>query len=217
MAVRIMFYSLKYLFLKNEKQRLLVLRDFIPTTIIAILLSAPFVFIDNSNYFGAQGFLERVATLASALTGFFVAALVAVATFSDKIGDLDVPIEFGRIYANDSEGRPEILSRREYVCSMFGYLSFMCLFLSIFSILVLVISTPSKQILESVLRKNNIENFDILWPISRGSLFFLNVTVSHIIVTTCHGLYYMVDRIYAKMPVVMPKSPKKKQSDEIIS
>ena len=124
------FYPLRYFALYNaEKSKL----DTWPTLIFTILLSFPYIISENSSFFLAGGFIDKILPLTSALTAFYVAALVGVATFSNE--SLDKPITLGSIYfiEKDEKGDPEkeFLTRREFACIIFGYLSFLALIFSI--------------------------------------------------------------------------------------
>jgi hypothetical protein len=88
--------------------------------IIAVLAYSRYIL------FYPNGFIDRLLTLTSALTGFYVAALVAAATFNHP--DLDNVIKSGPIalITKDSDGHniSEFLTRREFICTIFSYLAF---------------------------------------------------------------------------------------------
>src|SRR6266481_5305479 len=133
------FYPLRYFRLVNDEKRHI---DFFPTLILALLITAPFVVLHDTPFFHKDGFLDKLLVLTSALTGFYVAALVAAATFSHP--DLDKVFKAGPValITRDADGKKitEHLTRREFVCTIFGYLAFSSLTISLFSSLFIGLS-----------------------------------------------------------------------------
>jgi predicted secreted protein len=196
----------KYLRLRNERGNRLVFRDLIPMLVITFIFAAPFIAFDQVNFSRAAGFVDRMGSLAAVLAGFYIAALVAVGSFSASIGDLDSPISNGKIFLN--LGDEDSLTRREYICSVFGFLSFLSLFIAIASSFVLIVTPAVSGIAgkeDLLLLGFNTSAFDI----ARGfAIFVYCFIISAMIVTTFYGLYYLTDRIYAKPPKILPKNHK---------
>ena len=71
-----LFYPLRYFRLRNNEKRLL---DVVPAVLLAIALALPFLFLPGASFFRPNGFLDKLLTLTSGLTGFYIAALVAAA------------------------------------------------------------------------------------------------------------------------------------------
>jgi hypothetical protein len=206
----VLIYPLSYLSLKDEAGNRLFKRNWVTVLIVVIVMSAPFILFD-ANYFGDKGFLDRFGSFAAVLTGFYIAALVGVASFSSSVGDLDGEIEVGRISrprTNPGEGEDpdEYLTRRQYVCSMFGYLAFVSLLLSVGAILLIVAANPSRVTIKSMFSWFGFGSARHTQEVL-GTLVILafNLTLAHLLVTTCHGLYYLIDRLYAKKPKILPK------------
>jgi hypothetical protein len=204
--MNILSYPLRYLALRAEAGNKLYLRDRSFVLGMAAVISLPFIVL-KGNFFGIGGMLDRVGTFASVLTGFYIAALVGVASLSPSVGDLDEEIVEGPILAPGEIGEGPIrLTRRQYVCSLFGYLAFVSLFVSVSAILAVVCSelfTPrllsALQGWVSRLMERKADFLPISLEIFRGLIVvFYSLLVSHIVTTTCHGLYYYIDRIYAK-------------------
>ncbi len=205
--MNIVTYPLLYLKLTSEKGFPLFLRDSVATIFIALLIGAPFAVFDNLNFFGAGGLVDKLGTFASVLAGFYIAALLAVATFASALGDLDTPIKTGKVLAPGSGVEKEELSRREYVCAIFGYLSAIALLLAVTSILITLIVPAVAPTLTgwwTILNRRFNCSVDIRWfkavPIAGYSL-----VMSSMLVTTLHGLYYLIDRLYAQAPKMLPK------------
>lgn len=188
--MRILTYPLRYLALKDEHGTMLFVRDVVAVIIIASILSGPFL-LTRANFYAEDGFLERFSSFFGVLTGFYIAALVGIASFVSTLGDLDKVIEVGRITVRDKDGEDTPLTRRQYVSAMFGYLAFISLALSVSAIFMIVIADP-------------ISSFVGNWVGVVGVILF-NTVFAHMIVTTFHGLYYFIDRLYDKEPVPSPK------------
>lgn len=200
----IVFFSpFKYLRLRNERGTRLVFRDLASMLIIALIFASPFVAFEQVNFSRAAGFVDRMGSLAAVLAGFYIAALVAVASFSASIGDLDCPITNGKIFLN--KGDEDSLTRREYICAVFGFLSFLSLFIAIASSFVLIIA----PVVSGITSKDVIEIFHFstsIFELVRSTVVFVYCFIlSAMIVTTFYGLYYLTDRIYAKAPKILPK------------
>jgi hypothetical protein len=126
-----LFYPLRYFRLVNDEKRHL---DLWPTLLLAIILAVPFIFLPDTPFFHKDGFLDKLLILTSALTGFYVAALVAAATFTHP--DLDKVFKVGSVtLVTHDHGQKilEHLTRREFVCMIFGYLAFSSFLISLFA------------------------------------------------------------------------------------
>lgn len=178
--MNILLYPLRYLTLKDEGNRRLFYRNIVTVLFITFVLSAPFIFT-NANFFGEKGFLDRFGGFCGVLTGFYIAALVGIASVAGT-GALDKVIHLGKIYGITENGEPVALTRREYVSAIFGYLAFISFALSVVAILFVATAASAKEILP-------------IW-VGYIALCAFNVVLAHMIVTTCHGLYYFIDRIY---------------------
>ncbi|MGQ2906769.1 MAG: hypothetical protein ACT6QU_02330 [Aliihoeflea sp.] len=183
-------YPLRYLALKNEARQRLIWRDAIPVVLLATALSLPF-WLSPANFFGPSGFVDRFGAFAGVLTGFYIAALVGVASFSGALQGLDEVMQFGQVFVRE-DGEDRALTRREYVTAMFGYLSLLALSLS-FSAILMVVSADV------------IRAWVPLW-VGDISLSIFLVATSHMVVTTFHGLYYFIDRLYDAPATIPPKS-----------
>ena len=205
-SVNVLLTPFKFLTLRSESGRWLLWRDLGKILLLAFVMVAPFLFLARTNFFADHGFMDRIGGLASVLTGFYVAALIAIATFSNQSVQLDEPIRVGKVlYREKGALVDDELTRREYVCCIFGYLAFMSLIISIFSIVCALISEPVKTLTKGI---NRVMHFRHDW-VTHGTAVLAKVglalIVAHVIVVTCHGLYYMTERIYAKNPVLLPR------------
>lgn len=205
--MNILTYPLSYLRLKDESDNALYRRNLLALFVLTICVSAPFVIAD-ANFFGDKGFLDRVGSFSAVLTGFYIAALVGIASFSTSIGDLDEEIEVGPIFRLSSDGSIESLTRRQYVCSLFGYLSFVSLAISLGSILLIVVGSAKADFLPVLSSHPQLQlavESSSRW-VRNATVIGSSLVISHMFITTCHGLYYMIDRLYYKEPRLLDKS-----------
>ena len=200
----LLFYPLGYLSLRDEKMRAMGMRDAPATAFLTLSIALPFLLLDDANFMGSGGFLSNMMGLCSALAGFYVAALVAAATLS-RGSDLDTKIQIGQVRRIISkDGAFEKLSRREYVCAIFGYLSFLSLALAIFSNLVVIIAGSKYlgALLETNIKYIDLTIHDIVSPLFKVSIA---IPYAHLFVVTSYGLYYLIKRLYEKKPEVVAK------------
>ena len=89
---------------------------------------------------------------------------------------------------------------------MFGYLAFVSLVLSVGAVLLIVGADPARAATEALARwlGGQVDHYGL--QIVRALVIVaFNLVLSHLLVTTCHGLYYLIDRLYAKKPKILPK------------
>ncbi len=196
-------FPLGYLSLTDEEGWPLYRRDLLGVITLALIVSLPF-WVTSANYFGTDGFLDKFGAFSGVLTGFYVAALVSVASFLSASPSLDDLIAVGPIYGPPKAGAPNPFTRRQYICSMFGYLSFMSLGLSLGALLAVTISGPISWGLSATISDELVRQI-----ISGALIFGMNLVLAHMVATTCHGLYYLIDRLYAEKAQILTKSEAK--------
>lgn len=197
-----------YLRISVEDGSLRLWQDVLPTALLTSILAFPYSYFHQTNFFGSDGFLSKVTSLTSSLSGFYVAGLVAVAAFVMPNNSLDKRIEVGPVYlplrglgpGGDDRALRRALSRREYVCYIFGYLSAMC-------ILLTLVFTAVSGLASSLSTEVNGLFYDLRYFfLARGVVITLFcVPLCHMIVTTGWGLYYLAERIYAREPKILPR------------
>lgn len=198
--MNVLTYPLRYLSLCDEHGRRLYLRNLVTVILLTIAFTLPF-WLTDANYYADGGLLDRFGNFSAVLSGFYIAALVAVASFGPSLGDIDDVIQVGKITrAPDEEGdEPETLTRRQYVCSLFGYLAFLSLLISVLGIVVVTVAGAGSKML-------GLLDVRAVRPVGLLLAIVINLIIAHMIVTTCHGLYYLIDRLYAKSAKLLPKS-----------
>lgn len=201
-------YPLRYLYLENsEKKRI----DLVPSLVLALLITLPFVLMPGVSYFKPNGFLDKIIALSSALTGFYVAALVAAATFQHS--DLDKVIRVGSIFliTKDVDGNRvrELITRREFVCAIFGYLAFAAFVLSVIAAMLIGISGAHLAKLSEISYFGALFRDDT-WLVLRAIVIYaVSFLVSHVTVVTSLGLYYLMDRLHARDREIITKKSSK--------
>lgn len=170
---------------------------FIPAALTVVSVSTLYLLPINVSIFGQQGIISAVTGLLQILTGFYIASLAAVATF-DKPGMDDVmpgdkPMKL-RV-TKKGERTDEELTRRRLLCLMFGYMAFL-------SILLYFVGNGAMLLTENMRSIIPVKWHDLSkWFFVTGYLF----CVSNLMITTCLGLYYMIDRIHQHDPKLLPK------------
>ena len=202
-----LFYPLRYFRLRNKTKSHL---DAWPTLMLTAILAAPFIYLPGTNFFHSGGFLDKVLLLTVALTAFYVAALVAVATFSHP--DLDKTISVGIIalVSKDDDGQriQEHLSRREFSCYIFGYLAFASMMFSIFASAAIPLSDFKADAQTPYWISWLLQPAHAFWMRS-GLIVLFDAAIAHVAVVTSLGLYYLMDRLYRHEPKVLTEKRKR--------
>ncbi len=178
--------------------------NIVPTIMLAIALCVPFLYFSTANFFHKDGFVDKVSSFASVLTGFYVAGLVAVAAFSPAMGSVDDKIEEGRVILRGEDGDLDHdLTRREYACYLFGYLALLSLVISLVGITTVIIS--SSFAIQPIIFRVSKVSVDIPVAFIRGvGIIFTSFVLSHMFIVTVQGLYYLTERLYAKKAETLP-------------
>ncbi|MCA0368880.1 MAG: hypothetical protein LCH57_12610 [Proteobacteria bacterium] len=191
---------LRYFTLRNGEKTAI---DITGTLIIGLLILLPFLLVPDASFFRSGGLLDRLIGLTSALTGFYVAALVAAATFAHP--DLDVEMTVGAVQRpvrHDGETTWQSLTRRELVCAVFGYLSFASLLFSVSAAVLVPIATAAPgapgwlHIDASSVLMNGRAAFRWIGMIVLAGM------LAHIMTATGLGIYYLMERLHYRKPTV---------------
>jgi hypothetical protein len=189
-----LLFPLRYFLLENPEKKLI---DVWPPLAMGMLLLLVFRLGSGANFFGSGGFLNNVINLTSSLTGFYVTALVAAATFSHP--DLDKVIEHGKVFLSEKDGAGGksrvALTRREFACIIFGFLSFSTMAFTIVAALAMPIAHAIPKYIQ-------VKGFDLRYILSFPAIFFISFWISHIFTVTMIGIYYLMERMYRFNPKV---------------
>lgn len=165
--------------------------DFVyPAISTAIALIAIYVFPKVGNVFGTSGsYITGLTSILVVLGGFFVASLTLVATAPSTI--LDSPL-LG--HPQITLGRSaRILSRRAFLCYLFGYLSFSCFFL-------VMIGYSSTLLAPGLNSSTFVANHKYLFEIPFIGVF--TFWVFQVFFATLVGLYYFSERLAKIDPII---------------
>ncbi|WP_243359343.1 hypothetical protein [Fundidesulfovibrio terrae] len=161
--------------------------DFVAPLVLAIVMVALYVILPaKPKLVGADGLIVKINGLLQILPGFYIAALAAISTFNKSNMDepmTGTPPRLVTHYRN----KPEQLSRRRFLCLMFGYLS----------ALSIIICGLSSVVDVGV---NNLKIFildeNVFAYVKLVFMFIFSFMISNLFVTTFLGLYYLSDRIH---------------------
>ena len=132
---------------------------------------------------------QAIVKIAALLPGFYIASLAAVSTFSGAHMDETMPEPAPEIYIKtlQTEG-PEKLTRRMFLCYLFGYLSVTSLFLVFFAVALELVIPSIKQITLSLLPTEYLQTFVVVTKTTL--LFALFAVLGSIFITSLQGIYY---------------------------
>jgi hypothetical protein len=180
-----MFDSLLYLKIENSYLR--TFSFYVPIILTFVFIVAYLSFPIKLNIFGDKGLVDSVNSFLSILTGFFVASLAAVATFQNE--NLDKQIQGKKATLEYVRGRKSIveeLTRRRFLCLLFGYCSLISFLLSVFGIFSRLFKDNVKLVIGT-----NFHSVTVVIFLAIYIFFFFNLMI-----TTFLGLNYLTDRIH---------------------
>ncbi|MEF1159605.1 hypothetical protein [Vibrio parahaemolyticus] len=174
-TVKKLLKPLYYLKIKHEQK--LFIDIYLP-----LLVAAVFIYLLGRSpidiaFVGSNGLVKLVNGLLQILIGFFVASLAAVATFQRK--GMDEVMRGTPPTLNGIE-----VTRRQYLCYMFGYLAFMSIAVYFGSGVLELTMAVWKQVFG-----------DIFAQVKLVAVFIYLTLVCNIIFTTLLALHFLTDRI----------------------
>jgi hypothetical protein len=112
------------------------------------------------------------------------------------------------LITKDADGHKvaEALTRREFVCTIFGYLAFSAFAISVVSAFLIGISGANLAELAHW-RLVGVLFSPEYWRITRGVVIFpVTLLVAHLATATALGIYYLMDRLYRRdRQIITPK------------
>lgn len=154
-------------------------------------------FLTSAGYFSLQpppallgdhGLLNTIGGLLQLLVAFFIAALAAVATFPRDTMDLPMRGSAAYLARWNNERQMMVdknLTRRQYVCHLFGYLSFVSLFLFLDIIIAGAVWPHLAMTLPlGAMRWTKVVLTTAFW-----------IILWNVIIQTVLGLYFLADRM----------------------
>ena len=167
----------------------------IPVAFALVTTAAVWHFEIALGFFSESGFVPGIINLLNLLIAFFIAALAAVATFN-RAG-LDDPLkgEPATMKRRTSDGviREKILTHRQFICYLFGYLSFVSIMILLALYAIRLMGGGAAPELDCKIAAGGIvipvrQLFRVI-----GSFIFF-VVFGQIIVTMLLGIYFLADR-----------------------
>ncbi|WP_433935186.1 hypothetical protein [Brevundimonas diminuta] len=193
---------LRYFALHNREKSLI---DLLGTIVLGALILTPFLLVPEASFFREGGFLDRLIGLMSALTGFFVAALVAAATFAHP--DLDREMTIGAVRMKNPNGPGWVnLTRRELACAIFGYLAFAALAFSVAASIVVPIATAAPPLPGFVSVELATFLADHRASVRAVGMAIAIAPLAHIMTATGLGIYYLMERLHHRAPVIVSRN-----------
>lgn len=185
------FVPLNYLRIDHPEKRKF---DIFLPLVLACIFSLPLLSAEfrGDVLGGTLKIIDSTTSFLGVMTGFFIAALAAVATFGKSEmdatmpGDPHVRLEHRR----NEEAYFEDLTRRRFLSFLFGYLSLIALALYVSGLMYLV---ADRYFIASQLPKIRTTTFCIFWLI-------YSFCIANILSNTLLGLYYLTDRIHRPNP-----------------
>jgi hypothetical protein len=138
---------------------------------------------------GDGGLLSIFTEFLPVLFGFYIAALAAIATFDRQGMDDPMPGQAPEMWVTFHGKRESVpLTRRRFLCYMFGYLALM-------SFALFAISAVGNWLAPNIHALVPYDAKAFLY-VRWGFLGVFLFLASNLLVTTLLGLYYMTDRIH---------------------
>lgn len=176
----------------------------LPFLLSAATVAAVYALGEKFSVYGNPGLINSITSYFQLLSGFFITALAAIATFNRQ--GLDDPmLGDPPTLTHAKDYQPEMLSRRRFLCFLFGYLAFGSLVIY-FSGTIITLAAP-------VL---NTSFSDTIRPLIKwGALLGFTFLSFNILLTSLLGLYYLTDRLHRDPPSAERIEPDSVESDDL--
>ncbi|OYD52646.1 hypothetical protein CGK74_16890 [Thauera propionica] len=162
--------------------------DVVLPLIVGLLVSAIVLALGSSvSVFGDGGYVSLITDLLQIMTGFYVAALAAVATFPSPV--LDQPLDGSPAMLVEMRKGVEKripLTRRRFLSLLFGHLALLSICIYFIGGFASLVSSGVAALLPEGARLCIRASFVIIY----------SVVSAHLLVVTMLGLYYLSYRIH---------------------
>jgi hypothetical protein len=184
-VLRQLFVPFSYLLVRQNELSFFQSRalfEVIAPLIIGLLFSFLYLIGFRPTLIGAGGLFSSISDLCQLLAAFFLAALAAVATFSNE--NLDKGVRGGKAtikqWSNEMQRNVEIeISRRAYLTRMLGFLAWLALVqfvvISIFESMegfVFLSSVIAVNLINSILFGLGVAVFLNMWIVTASAIIF---------------------------------------------
>ncbi|MBE0403092.1 hypothetical protein [Halomonas citrativorans] len=175
----------RYLRIKNKAKCQI---DFVIPLILGLTVAGVLVALGSHvSIFGDKGYVSLITGLLQILTGFYIAALAAVATFPSAT--LEQPLDGSPAILNEMRRgklKPINLKRRPFLCFLFGHLALLSICLYFLGGFANLISNGIAELVSAQVAYWLRALFIVLYSIASAHLF----------VVTMLGIYYLSYRIH---------------------
>ena len=180
------FTPLKYLRLKGKG---LGLYQWQLPLIGTLILLGILIITPNINIFGSNGFIKSINSLLAILVGFFITSLAAIATIESD--NLENKLENDGVKLKEKS-----LTRRIFLCYLFGYNSFLAIVLYIVGELAFIFNENIKTLIPNYKYSLNIIELSIHSCLEIPFLIFYTFFLNSLLITTLFGLHYLSEKIH---------------------
>lgn len=175
-----------YLFIKEPSGGKKYIDWYIPSIVASLFTLLYFFLPIQPEITGEKGAITSIQGFLQIMPGFYLAALAAVATFNKTDLDRTMPKPAPKICVKRRDTfELESLTRRSFLNYLFGYLTFLSLFLYVILVIVNIVSANSVFL--------EMKTYIILKTIF---LFLYQLFFIQMILVTIFSLYQLCERIH---------------------
>ena len=181
-------YPFRYLCIRHSEKKYY---DWIFPCMLALFVFTVLYFID-APFLGENGVIEAINELLQILVGFYIASLAAIASFQSEVLDqgFDGESVTLRIEKNGTS-RNQTLTRRKFLCHLFGYLAFGSLMIYWMGIVMRWSYPAVTTALASFKHAEMLRNV--------AAIIYIFCSVQLFCITAL-GLYYLMHRMHERPP-----------------
>ena len=184
-ALKQLFTPLAYLRIKHTVKPWF---DWIAPLLVSVVgISVLYSLPKSIDIFGNNGLIFIITDLIKILVGFYIAALAAVATFQNEPMDRTFDGDQATLHVvRKGVDKTATLTRRQFLCYLFGYLAFMGVVIYFLGAIVTLLAANLRMLGGGML-------FDGAKAIF---IFFYLFITANSLTTTLLGLHFLTDRIH---------------------
>lgn len=180
-----LFRPFSFLTIQHPSRLPLWVNWILPCFIATIVVAGLSAFATPINFFGPQGFIERLLTFIQTLAGFYIAALAAVSSFNSPHLDREMPQPAPTMFIKHNGVLQEVYAtRRRFLTAMFAYLTASSIIFSLMGIASVTLASP-------LATEFPLAIVWLRWIGLTGFLFLL----FQMMVITFWGLFYLGERM----------------------
>lgn len=187
-----LFIPLNYLKIGHKQKLMLDL--YLPVLCAAIVCGFYFALPVSFDVLGKNGLFENLNKSLQVMSGFYIAALGAIATFPNK--NMDCFMDGGGIFLNKKE-----LTRRQFLSYLFGYLAFLGFAVLMFSNLFSLLEPSITACHSANFKSDSFISCSLFTSLDANiiailAIFLYILAYTSIVLTTLLGVYYLTYKIH---------------------